>query len=162
MNRPHHWTDYQERLSRVVAYIHDHLDEPLDLNRLAEVAHLSAFHWHHVYQALYGETIAATVRRLRLHRATGYLANTALPVAQVARKCGYPNVQSFTRAFSALLCTSPSRYRAEGSHTVFRQGSVQSGHEAADLPVFEDYLNNPRDIAPADLLTDIYLPLNGL
>jgi AraC family transcriptional regulator len=286
MNRPHHWTDYQERLSRVVAYIHDHLDEPLDLNRLAEVAHLSAFHWHRVYQALYGETIAATVRRLRLHRATGYLANTALPVAQIARKCGYPNVQSFTRAFSGLLGTSPSRYRAEGSHTVFRQGPVQpaaagylvavrqvpavqmagfahrgpymrvgkafemaytrmaalglvrpdarwiavyyddpfavpesqlqsraglslppdftgpvppplepftlggglcavlrhqgpyatmraayqwlfgqwlvqSGHEAADLPVFEDYLNNPRDTAPADLLTDIYLPLNG-
>lgn len=285
MNRTHGWTDYQERLSRVVAYIHDHLDEPLDLNRLAEVAHLSAFHWHRVYQALYGETIAATVRRLRLHRATGYLANTALPIAQVARKCGYPNVQSFTRAFNSLFGTSPSRYRAEGSHVVFRQGVaqpaaagytvevrhvpevrlagmahrgaymrvgkafemaytrmaaqglvrpearwmavyyddpfavpeaqlqsraglslppghtapvppletfslgggpcavlrhqgpyatmraayqwlfgrwlVQSGHEAADLPVFEDYLNNPRDTAPADLLTDIYLPLSG-
>ena len=58
MNRSHSWTDYQERLSRVVAYIHDHLDEPLDLNRLAEVAHLSPCHWHRVYQALYGETIA--------------------------------------------------------------------------------------------------------
>lgn len=286
MNKSHSWTDYQERLSRVVAYIHDHLDEPLDLNRLADVAHLSAFHWHRVYQALYGETIAATVRRLRLHRATGYLANTALPIEQIARKCGYPNVQSFTRAFGGLFGTSPSRYRAEGSHMVFRQGAaqlavagysvevrqvpavelagiahrgpymrvgkafevaftrlaaqglmrpdarwmavyyddpfavpesqlqsraglslpqghsapvqpplesftlggglcavlrhqgpystmraayqwlfgqwlVQSGHEAADLPVFEEYLNNPRDTAPADLLTDIYLPLNG-
>lgn len=36
---------------------------------------------------------------------------------------------------------------------------VQSGYEAADSPVFEDYLNNPRDTAPDQLLTDIYLPL---
>jgi len=36
---------------------------------------------------------------------------------------------------------------------------VQSGREAADAPVFEEYLNNPRDTAPADLLTDICLPL---
>ena len=286
MNRSHSWTDYQDRLSRVTAYLHEHLAGDLSLERLAEVAHLSPYHWHRVYQALYGETIAATVRRLRLHRATGYLANTTLPIEQIARKCGYPNVQSFTRAFGGMFGTSPSRYRAEGSHMVFRQGAaqlavagysvevrqvpavelagvahhgpymrvgkafevaftrlaaqglmrpdarwiavyyddpfavpesqlqsraglslpqghtapvqppletftlggglcavlrhqgpystmraayqwlfgqwlVQSGHEAADLPVFEEYLNNPRDTAPADLLTDIYLPLNG-
>jgi len=47
--------------------------------------------------------------------------------------------------------------------TFNRRGALLrlSGHEAADLPVFEDYLNNPRDTAPADLLTDIYLPLVG-
>ncbi len=37
---------------------------------------------------------------------------------------------------------------------------VHSGCEAADLPVFEEYLNNPRNTAPADLLTDIFLPLD--
>ena len=36
---------------------------------------------------------------------------------------------------------------------------VHSGHTVHDAPVFEEYLNNPRDTAPADLLTDIYLPL---
>ena len=93
MNKSHSWTDYQERQSRVTAYIHDHLAEELDLNKLAEVAHLSPFHWHRVYQALYGESIANTVRRVRLSRGTGYLANTTLPVEQVARKCGYSNAQ---------------------------------------------------------------------
>jgi AraC family transcriptional regulator len=34
-----------------------------------------------------------------------------------------------------------------------------SGREAADQPVFEVYLNHPRDTAPADLLVDICLPL---
>jgi AraC family transcriptional regulator len=36
---------------------------------------------------------------------------------------------------------------------------VQSGAQPADAPVFEEYLNSPRDTAPNDLLTDIHLPL---
>lgn len=36
---------------------------------------------------------------------------------------------------------------------------VQSGREAADAPVFEEYVNGPRDTAPADLITEICLPL---
>ena len=35
----------------------------------------------------------------------------------------------------------------------------QSGREAADLPVLKEYLNNPRDTAPSELLTDLCLPL---
>jgi AraC family transcriptional regulator len=34
-----------------------------------------------------------------------------------------------------------------------------SGWEAADAPVFEEYLNNPRDTAPTDLLSEINLPI---
>jgi AraC family transcriptional regulator len=36
---------------------------------------------------------------------------------------------------------------------------AQSGEEVEDAPVFEEYLNNPREVAPSELLTDIYLPL---
>lgn len=282
MNRPHGWVDYQERLGRVTAYIHDHLDGDLCLERLAGVAHLSPFHWHRVYQALHGETIAETVRRVRLHRGSGYLANTDWAVAQVARRCGYPNPQSFTRAFRLAYGMSPVDYRARGGHVAFRQQApvppaaahavverhvpavrvagtahrgaymligkafetafvrcaaqglvhdgtrwlaeycddpfavperqllsraglslpdgaqarpplveftlgggpcavlrhrgpyadmraayqwlyghwlVRAGRQAADAPVFEEYLNHPRDTAPEDLLTDIFLPL---
>ena len=35
----------------------------------------------------------------------------------------------------------------------------QSGHELANAPCFEIYLNDPTATDPADLLTDIYLPL---
>jgi AraC family transcriptional regulator len=36
---------------------------------------------------------------------------------------------------------------------------AQSGREVADAPVFEEYLNNPRETAPTELLTDICLPV---
>lgn len=42
---------------------------------------------------------------------------------------------------------------------LFGEWLVGSGREAADAPVFETYLNSPQDTRPADLLTDIHLPL---
>jgi AraC family transcriptional regulator len=113
------WPRFEQRMRRVVEHVYAHLDEPLDLITLADVAHLSPHHWHRVYHALYGETMAATVKRLRLHRAAGWLANTALPVEQVARQSGYPNLQSFTRLFKNVYGLPPARYRAAGQHTEF-------------------------------------------
>jgi AraC family transcriptional regulator len=37
----------------------------------------------------------------------------------------------------------------------------QSGYEPDDDPIFEAYLNNPQHVAPADLMTDIHLPLKA-
>jgi AraC family transcriptional regulator len=119
--------DYEERLNRVTAYIYEHLDEEIDVARLADVACLSAYHWHRVYHAMRGETIAATVKRLRLQRAAADLANTTMSTKAIAQRCGYPNVQSFTRIFSSAYGLSPARYRLQGSHTRFRKNSPK-GH----------------------------------
>jgi len=109
--------DYEDRLRRVTQCIHDHLDEELDLNRLAEVACLSPYHWHRVYHAVTGETVAATVRRLLLQRAAGELAYSARPVADIAMRAGYSTAAAFTRAFSDAYGQPPAQYRTHGSHT---------------------------------------------
>src|SRR5262245_30912742 len=111
--------DYQERLNRVIGFIHDHLDEEIDLNRLADVACLSPYHWHRIYHAINGETVAVTVRRLRLHRAAGFLANTAMPIETIAEKSGYGSVAAFTRAFTTDYGMPPAQYRKDGGHAKF-------------------------------------------
>lgn len=45
--------------------------------------------------------------------------------------------------------------------TLFGQWLVQSEFELADKPCFEVYLNDPESTEPEDLITDIYLPLQG-
>lgn len=110
---------YEDRLNRVTDYIYEHLDEDIDLLRLADIACLSPYHWHRIYHAIRGETIAATVKRLRLHRAAGYLANTSKPLAEIAARSGYPNLQSFSRTFKATYGLPPAEYRRAGSHTKF-------------------------------------------
>jgi AraC family transcriptional regulator len=36
----------------------------------------------------------------------------------------------------------------------------KSGRQLRDSVMFEEYLNNPREVPPTELLTDIYMPLN--
>ncbi|WP_064691787.1 AraC family transcriptional regulator [Rhizobium aegyptiacum] len=120
MNGETAWALYEARLTRVSAYIHDHLDEALDMERLAEIACLSSYHWHRIYRAIYGETLAATVKRLRLHRAAGEIVRTEVAISEIAKRSGYPNLQSFNRIFKSVYGMPPARYRTEGSHTAFQ------------------------------------------
>ena len=128
------WARYEARLQRVITHVHAHLDEPLDLNALADVAHLSPHHWHRVYHAMTGETLAGTVKRLRLQRAAAALANGTQPVAHIARQAGYPDVASFTRIFKASYGLPPARYRSEGSHAVYQAAATTPPAEAFTLP----------------------------
>lgn len=276
---------YEQRLVRVTEYLHQNLHQELDLNRLAEIACMSPYHWHRLYRAVHGESVVATVKRLRLHRAAHLLSHSQLSISEIGKQCAYPNLQSFTRIFAAAYGLPPAAFRQHGLQHSLRQqpaddsviasevrlchlpaqnlvavahqgpymaigksfeillascisrqlfapsarwfgvyfddSSVcdaadlralaalslgpetdpaslraplqyhqipagpyavlryrgpysemqavyhwfygkwlaQSEYEAADAPVFEEYLNNPRDTAPVDLLTDIYLPL---
>jgi AraC family transcriptional regulator len=119
MNGETPWRPYENRLRRVSAYVHDHLDEELDMERLAEIACMSSYHWHRIYRAIYGETLAATVKRLRLHRAAGDIVRTDHSVGEIAKRSGYPNLQSFNRIFKSVYGMPPARYRKEGSHIGF-------------------------------------------
>ena len=112
--RPKHkttWNDYQERILRVLTHIQEHLDEALDLEELARVACFSSFHFHRIFAAMTGETIADHVRRLRLERAAMELRSGAKPVIQVALDAGYEAHEAFTRAFKAAYGVSPAEFR---------------------------------------------------
>lgn len=108
-------TDYARRILRVADHIADHLDGDLSLDRLADVACLSRFHFHRIWRAHTGETVAETVTRLRLYRAAGDLARDDRPIERVARSAGYGSSAAFTRAFRARFGLTPGRLRARSA-----------------------------------------------
>jgi AraC family transcriptional regulator len=105
------WNDYQGRTLRVLTHIQEHLDGPLDLEELARVACFSSFHFHRIFAAMTGETIADHVRRLRLERAAMELRSGGKQVIQVALDAGYEAHAAFTRAFKAAYEVSPAAFR---------------------------------------------------
>lgn len=135
--KPSPWIDYEDRLRRVTQHIHDHLDDDLDLNRLSEIACLSPYHWHRIYHGVHGETAAATVKRLRLHRAAGDLARSDMAVADVARRAGYAEVASFTRAFRDAYGLPPAQFRAAGSHARFQAHPKQGANLMFNVAIRE-------------------------
>lgn len=105
---------YEDRILRVLAYIHDNPAGDLSLDQLADVAAMSRFHWHRVFRAMTGETCAQAVRRLRLHLAAVRLVQSDEPIAAVAAGCGYPNAAAFARAFAEAYGCRPAAFRKSG------------------------------------------------
>lgn len=105
--------EYEERLLRVLAHIHDHVDGDLSLDALADVACMSRFHWHRVFRAMTGETLADAVRRIRLSRAANALAREDRPIEEIAARYGYSGPASFSRAFRAALGVAPGEFREQ-------------------------------------------------
>jgi AraC family transcriptional regulator len=124
---------YQARLDRVVDHIYAHLDDDIRPEGLAEIACLSPHHWHRIYVAMRGETIGATVRRLRLQRAADRLANSDLSLGTIAERAGYGGADSFAHAFREAYGQTPADYRATGSHAAFK--AVIEAENRAGFPV---------------------------
>lgn len=102
---------YVKRIERVILYMTRHLEQPMDLNRLAEIANLSSYHFHRIYMGITDETLAHTVRRLRLHQAAAALLYSKDSLSLVAKRVGYGSVASFCRAFKKTYQLTPGAYR---------------------------------------------------
>ncbi len=119
---------WRVRMQRVTDWLVNHLDQPFDLDRLAELAHFSPYHFHRVYTAAMGEPIAETVRRMRLHRAAVMLNTSELAVAVIAKKAGYGSVQAFGRAFKEHYGAAPAQYRQHAKTSLaLVMGSIEQG-----------------------------------
>jgi transcriptional regulator GlxA family with amidase domain len=85
--------------------------EPLDLTALAAAAGLSKYHFLRCFAAEYGETPMQYVSRRRIERATDLLRATNLTVTEVCHLVGFTSLGTFSRRFTELVGTSPSRYQ---------------------------------------------------
>ena len=105
------YNDYVQRINKVIAYINNHLDETLDLKKLANEAALSDFHFHRIFKALKGEAIGGYITRLRLEATARLLRYTALTIEEIAFNIGYETPASLSRAFKKQYGISPTEYR---------------------------------------------------
>ncbi|QYK42283.1 MAG: AraC family transcriptional regulator [Paracoccaceae bacterium] len=105
---------HQIRIDRVYRHIALNLDGDLSLDRLADVAALSRFHFHRMFSAMTGETVAEAVRRARLNRAAVLVVGGRAPLARIAAEVGYPNIHSFARAVRAAFGVTPAALRRRG------------------------------------------------
>src|SRR5712672_3443730 len=112
MTPPRSRAEYDGRMHRVLEHIDRRLDQPLDLETLAGVAHFSPFHFHRLFSAWMGEPLGDYLRRRRLEVAAQRLiSQPAVPVLQVALSVGFGSTEAFARAFKTRFEMTPSSWR---------------------------------------------------
>ncbi|MEI8243249.1 MAG: AraC family transcriptional regulator [bacterium] len=87
------------------------LEAPIRVAELAGQAGLSRYHFIRLYRRQTGYTPMAEVRRMRLDGARDMLVATALPLKEIARRCGLGSAQSFSRVFAMHHGQAPAAFR---------------------------------------------------
>ncbi|KUN75963.1 GlxA family transcriptional regulator [Streptomyces griseoruber] len=98
-------------LREVVRHITAHPDGDLTTPALAARAGLSERHLSRLFLDQLGRSPARFVRAARTEAAARLLEGTALPLAAVARRCGFGSTETLRQAFQDRYDISPSVYR---------------------------------------------------
>lgn len=99
-------------VSEAIEFIETHLDRSLAGDIVAAQAGFSPYHFHRVFTAMVGESVAEYVRKRRLSEAAQVLRATDKPLIDVAFQFGFESQEVFTRAFKKMFGITPGRYRS--------------------------------------------------
>jgi AraC family transcriptional regulator len=106
--------DYVDRVNRAVDYVMRNLDQPLRLEDVAKAACFSSYHFHRIFRALMGETLALFVKRVRLERSVYLLSHrNGASLTGIALACGFSSSSDFSRSFRSQYRVAPSRFDVE-------------------------------------------------
>ena len=104
-------------LARAVAFIRAHAADPIQVPDVLREVPVSRRWLERRFREVLGRGPAAEIRRVRLARAKRLLAETEMPVPEVARLAGFGSREYLAAVFKAELDLSPRQYR---NHTQAR------------------------------------------
>jgi AraC family transcriptional regulator len=99
------------RLKKVLALIEQRLAEPLQVADLAREVHMSPFHFARMFKHTTGQPPHVYLTAARMDRARELLAETRLPLAEVALRTGFQTQAHFTGVFHEKVGMTPRQYR---------------------------------------------------
>lgn len=102
-----------DRIQAVLEYVRRHLDQPLSVEVLAEVAHLSPRQFSRVFSAETGESPARAIERLRLEAARLLIEQSRHSLDAVARQTGFRDRRHLREAFLRGFGIPPQAVRRD-------------------------------------------------
>jgi AraC family transcriptional activator FtrA len=98
-------------LAPVMAWMADHLSEPLTLETVAAQAHMSSRTLARRFRAETGCSVQYWIALRRVEQARGLLEESSMTVSQIAYAVGFGSTESLRRHFRAVIGTNAREYR---------------------------------------------------
>jgi AraC-like DNA-binding protein len=112
----HDYIAQQQRLERIrdaVTFIEAHFREKIQLDTIAQLVYMNPSYFSSYFKRVMKLSVMDYVLNLRMREATMLLADSSLPVTEVALQCGFPTPAYFSRAFHQSFGVSPRQYRKD-------------------------------------------------
>ena len=114
---------------KITAYIEEHLNEDLSLDRIAEELNYSKFYMARTFAKETEGTIYKYMKERRLEQAAKQLVETKKPIVEIAYDAHYNSQQAFCLAFHQMYCCTPQTYRKNG---IYLSKQPVSGNRAPE------------------------------
>lgn len=100
------------RINKVIDHIEKRLSEEHQLEKLAQIAHLSKFHFHRTFKMITQETPNEYINRKRVEKIASLLIhNSEESISNLSFKYGFQNLSSFSRSFKKYYGFSASELK---------------------------------------------------
>lgn len=104
-------SDIYRRLASAKMFIDANYHQSIDLDRIAQQAFLSRFHFHRLFRRVYKRTPHQYLTQTRLEAAKVLLAKEGISISDVCNQIGFESLGSFSALFSRQSGYSPQYYR---------------------------------------------------
>ncbi len=101
------------QISEVLGYIDRHFAEPLTVQDLMRVAHMSQTSLMRAFKEVLGRSPVDYLIRLRIARARHLIRRTDLPITDIAYEVGFTDSNYFSRQFRRVTGQAPREYRRQ-------------------------------------------------
>jgi AraC family transcriptional regulator len=99
------------KLHKVLAFIEEHIAEPVGVRHLAESVHTSPFHFARMFKMAVGRPPHLYITLLRMEHAKDLLSNSGLTLVEIAAAVGYQTQAHFTGVFHKHVGVTPRTFR---------------------------------------------------
>ena len=97
-----------KRLNTVLSYIQDNYAEPIANKELANLIHVSEFHFSHIFKDSMGMSPLNYINEVRLKTAYNLLEQKDMTISEIAIAVGFQDYNNFGRQFRKLYGFAPS------------------------------------------------------
>lgn len=108
--------EYIARICKVQDYIEKYYFQNISVEKLAEVAGFSKYHFNRIFKSILHESLSEYVNRIRIEHSLFLLAyRTDMSITEIALNLGYTDSAIFSRAFKTNYGISPYACRKKYS-----------------------------------------------
>jgi AraC-like DNA-binding protein len=104
---------YQLGLEESISFLQKHFNEQISIEQLAQISHLSKYHYIKVFRSYTGQTPYDYLLDFRLLQAKRMLLETGKSVGQVAQDSGFSDSKNFIAYFKKRVGLTPLQFRKQ-------------------------------------------------
>jgi len=99
--------DENDLIKRILIHLQEHASEPITLSQVASAFGYSAGRFSHIFNECIGCSFTRYVNNLRCYKARRMLAESNLPLIDIATACGFSSMRTFHRVYKNFTGQTP-------------------------------------------------------